>query len=187
MGFLRQLFRKIKALRDIRYWFLYRFHTSHRYDVVHTGLSYGYYEVDKRLLHANFALLKGFVEVELAWMSLVCNKDERAKVPWYMTLAQYHRRHYLELALAYLTYWDNADNNKVEQLWEGELEGIRSKDREIRELYQWWVEARPKRIDPYQDCPDDQLMKAFEQEEAYHKEDEEMLIRLVKIRRNLWT
>lgn len=85
------------------------------------------------------------------------------------------------------------------------------------ELYNWWKNIRPNRPDPYDasgyndyfamlekngkdflDSLEDQTpeqaaisrkcsMDCHEIEQAYEKEDEEMLIRLIKIRRSLWT
>ena len=86
---------------------------------------------------------------------------------------------------------------------------------EILALYKWWMEVYPNRPDPHdasgwseycdrkrdegghflRDTKDPEL-KAFgdaalkktrEIEEAYEQEDEEMLIRLIKIRNSLWT
>jgi hypothetical protein len=87
--------------------------------------------------------------------------------------------------------------------------------REIRELYFWWKEVRPNRADPYDesgwneicrrrdinkddifgedDTPDkkqaaqDSLAQLNNLEAEYDKEDEEMLIRLVRVRHALWT
>jgi hypothetical protein len=88
--------------------------------------------------------------------------------------------------------------------------------REILELYHWWKEVYPKRPDPYDasgwsaycemrraagrdffdmedKTPEEAEMsrtaldKSQEIESAYNKEDEEMMIRLIKIRQSLWT
>lgn len=88
--------------------------------------------------------------------------------------------------------------------------------KEIYELYKWWTEVYPKRPDPHdasgwsaycemkRERGDDffdmedrtpeeaemaktALDKTQEIEEAYKKEDEEMMIRLIKIRDSLWT
>lgn len=87
--------------------------------------------------------------------------------------------------------------------------------REILELYKWWTEVRPQRPEPMEvsgwsdycdskrnqgislfddlDEPDGKidtgpmLEQMREIEEAYEKEDEEMMIRLIKIRQSLWT
>ncbi len=86
---------------------------------------------------------------------------------------------------------------------------------EILALYKWWTEVYPNRPDPHdasgwsEYCDrkreeggsfmaqpkdpelralgDVALKKTREIEEAYEKEDEEMLIRLIKIRNSLWT
>lgn len=88
--------------------------------------------------------------------------------------------------------------------------------KEILELYTWWTEVYPKRPDPMdasgwsdycemrrdrgyalldldarspeeEEIRDSALKKTQEIEEAYEKEDEEMMIRLIKIRNSLWT
>jgi hypothetical protein len=88
--------------------------------------------------------------------------------------------------------------------------------REILELYNWWKYDRPSRPDPMDESgwsaycdlrretgkdffdfedktPEEEEMsraalnKSNEIEEAYNTEDEEMMIRLVKVRRSLWT
>ena len=88
--------------------------------------------------------------------------------------------------------------------------------KEILELYTWWKEVYPNRPDPYdasgwhdycemrrekgyhlldmEDKSEDEAKMrdtSLEQlrimEEAYEKEDEEMMIRLIKIRQSLWT
>ena len=88
--------------------------------------------------------------------------------------------------------------------------------KEILELYRWWKIERPKRPDPmeasgwsaycdmrrnrgddlldFEDRTPEEaemsktaLQKSQEMEEAYEKEDEEMMIRLIKVRQSLWT
>ena len=88
--------------------------------------------------------------------------------------------------------------------------------REILALYKWWTEVYPNRPDPHdaggwsaycdmrrnkgfhlldmesEDAEDaaickTALDKTHEIEDAYRKEDEEMMIRLIKIREALWT
>jgi hypothetical protein len=88
---------------------------------------------------------------------------------------------------------------------------------EIRELYNWWKHVRPLRPDPHdasgwteycerRRSEDDGIFGWLEDrseedmkesrhildicnkmEEQYDKEDEEMMIRLIRIRRSLWT
>lgn len=86
--------------------------------------------------------------------------------------------------------------------------------KEIVDLYKWWTEIRPKRPDPYdisgwsdhcddkqkrgigflEDDPDEDkdrtreiLDKTREIEKSYEEEDNNMLIRLIGIRKSLWT
>lgn len=80
--------------------------------------------------------------------------------------------------------------------------------REIIELYKWWKEIRPKRIDPYdasgwnaysEDKSIDELIETHTQEindmmtmtrsveRDQEDEDTEMLIRLIKVRGAMWT
>lgn len=47
-------------LKDAKYWVYYRWHPKHRYNVVKTDLPPGYYDEDKRLLHAAMACLVGY-------------------------------------------------------------------------------------------------------------------------------
>ncbi len=88
--------------------------------------------------------------------------------------------------------------------------------KEILEIYTWWKEVYPKRPDVYdasgwtaycdlrrergyhlldmeEKTPEEASMRdtalrlSNEIEEAYNKEDEEMMIRLIKVRQSLWT
>lgn len=86
--------------------------------------------------------------------------------------------------------------------------------KEILELYTWWTEIYPNRPDPYdvsgwnKYCEDKDkrgigfmetdpledkeeirkiLDKSAEIEKQYHDEEEQMLIRLIKLRGSLWT
>jgi len=87
---------------------------------------------------------------------------------------------------------------------------------EILDLYTWWTEVYPKRPDPYdasgwteycekirilndgrifgskktpelEEMASIALAKSTEIEQAYEKEDEDMMIRLIKVRNSLWT
>jgi hypothetical protein len=96
----------------------------------------------------------------------------------------------------------------------GELTHQAHSAAEILALYTWWTEERPQRVDPmkasgwsaycdskrqaggsvldildHDDGVDTTPMhnKMHELEDKYEKEDEEMMIRLIKIRQSLWT
>jgi hypothetical protein len=98
----------------------------------------------------------------------------------------------------------------------GKLTGQAEAAKEILELYRWWKEIYPKRPDPHDasgwtaycemrrakgyhlldmedKTPEEAEMcrtaldKSHDLEAQYEKEDEEMMIRLIKIRQSLWT
>ena len=110
----------------------------------------------------------------------------------------------------------NAEFLDEDKKHEAELTYQAKAAREIYELYTWWKEVYPKRPDVYDasgwsaycdmrrdkgyhlldmedrseeeaKMRDTALAKSYEIEAAYNKEDEEMMIRLIKIRESLWT
>jgi hypothetical protein len=88
-----------RFLRNVKWAILHRI--THRYNIVHTRLKPGYYDNDIRMLYANFNLLVEYVEIELAWMKLICS-EERNQVPWYMSLEGYRNKHAKRLGLEHL-------------------------------------------------------------------------------------
>ena len=58
-------YRPFSWLSDIKYWVLYR--TTRRYNTVnmYKTLKPAYYDIDTRLVHANFTLLSEYVEKEM--------------------------------------------------------------------------------------------------------------------------
>jgi hypothetical protein len=93
----------------------------------------GYVDVTERMLHVNFNMLKDFVEIEKAHM------------------------------------WKWSENSLMEQpgvshlIWEMGLEGGQAENaREIYELYDWWTNQRPYRVedniedwDAYRKCSEE--------------------------------
>ncbi len=122
-------------MKNIFDWIKYR--TTRRYHVVNTGMEPGYADVTERMLHVNFNMLKDFVEIEVAHM------------------------------------WDWGAQHKMEQpgvshlIWEMGLEGTQDNGqaegaREIYELYDWWTNQRPYRVedntddwDAYRKCSEE--------------------------------
>ena len=152
-----------------------------------------WYDCDTRLFEAGFQILVDYVEGELAWMQIL----NESKNKWY------HR-------------WLSVPNARERGLklleWEiqlGDDSISQSKAaKEIRDLYLWYKDVRPNRIDPFSEVPDrpvvfdengemEQMehdeeysklvMEAFKKEESQEEEDTEMLVRLMKIRRSMWT
>jgi hypothetical protein len=156
-----------------------------------TNLKKGeYYDVDTRILHGLFTTLTVFIEKELGNYHFAMNGNK----PEYKGFSL--KQHGLE----YLT-WEMSlsDDNKTQ------AEGAA----EIMALYRWWTEVRPNRTDPNDEFADNECFKNTacclgkndkyhsermrihaiidEVEKRYKQEDEEMMIRLIKIRERLWT
>ena len=188
---------KGKQLYDIKLWYQYRFQTRHKYHLIDTKLGYGYHEIENRMLHGMFSILQQYVEVELACINDIFNKD----VP------KAGRKAGLQ-QLAWQISLKDDDENSASQSENAQ---------KIKDLYLWWVDTRPARMDPWDDedwekskpehvkgedimewmgrerTPDQKeasnrhFAKRETMEEAYKAEDGKMLHRLINIRYSLWT
>lgn len=197
--------------RRISDWVRYR--TTDRYHVVKTGLPPGYCDVDTKMLHTNFTMLKDFVECEQGWHKYCWHPDGHKSAPWYTKLPLYWR--FVKFrspkwGIEHLEWASTLDdpNLPVHERAVGQAEDAR----EILALYYWWVRDRPARTeieykeysdqglgilgslddDFDKDAPDyreykESIAQSIDQEQAWYEEDTEMLIRLVRIRRGLWT
>lgn len=197
-------------LRSIERWIAFR--TYDKYHVVKTDLKPDYYDKDTILLHANFSLLVDFVEIEKASMQhYFSTKKERPH--WFsrrMNFSSFPQEEKRRLGLEYLDWEINCEDEHfpVHQ---------KQSAKEVKELYLWWKDIRPNRIDPFEKYAKelDEIPKvSFDKEshkivdnktakekknmkkiynsiakleQQYDKEDEQMLIRLIKIRKTLWT
>lgn len=152
-----------------------------------TGLAPGvYHELDERILHGLFNELKEFVEVETAHKHS-CFSEKKYK---------FKRGRCPEAGVDHL-------------VWASGLkfggEGIVSKKdpkygkptpqaesaSKILELYNWWL-LRPNRPDPWEESGEGKrdssaFKKKYRIENRYAKEDEKMLLSLIKVRGSLWT
>lgn len=152
-----------------------------------TGLKPGhYYELDKRILYGLFNELVDFVEMDLAHLSL-WDRTKKYK---------FKNGRSVEAAHAYFKW---ATNLKYDEDWMvspednryGELTDQAKATIKIKELYEWWTKIRPLRDDPWitinRDTHGENYFEAiaFVEEDQYN-EDNEMLIKLIKIRRELW-
>jgi hypothetical protein len=178
-----------KIVSYIRFGFFEKLH------LIDTKLPHDYQEVDTRLLHGSFSLLVDFVEIEKAWMQAIFS--ENYKRPWWKLDSRFRDR---ELGLKYLDWEITLINSEY-----SDLQGINAKI--IKELYLWWVDSRPNRIEPYsimEDIPEDstgrkdwfgkkdpnrtETYKIIDKLETdYFNEDTLMLKKLVSIRASLWT
>jgi hypothetical protein len=185
-------------------------------------------DVGHRFLPCLFNELVDFVEVELAWWHLAWEgKEVRKKynMPWWAvgwfrvrtwrcTQAGLDNLNW-QMSLTVDSSWGVQPGHKD---W-GKPTHQAKRAKEIYDLYIWWTQTRPARLDPYdasgwsEICErvreangggamaglagpkdpvlrqeQDQAHKIVQQlEEQYEKEDEKMMIRLIKARGSLWT
>ena len=181
-------------VQRVQEWVRYR--TTRRYHIVSTGMKPGYSDVTEKMLHVNFNMLKDFVEIEKAHMWDWSGEQPKMEQPGVSHLIW-------EIGL-------DADNSINNQQSANALEQY--------ELYNWWTNIRPFRVDSFEtpehnaywklrndiygsDCffckdKDTPELKKAQKiankltdklEKQYSKEDEDNLIRLMKIRQSLWT
>jgi hypothetical protein len=190
-------------ISNIRYYCRNRFHR--KCHVLSTGFTPGeYHDLDERILYGLMNSLVDYVEVDLAYKNRWCNTEESKKAKW-------KNGRCIELGLAHLAWEMSLDDPKLDQ--HERCEGQAETAREIKVIYDWWKTVRPARPDPYDasgwsDLCDEKRadgLKWYEQgsdeyeetktaalatlrkiESAYEEEDEQMLMRLIKIRRSLW-
>lgn len=152
-----------------------------------------WYDLDTRIIECLFNELVNFVEIELAWHHIMWRKDEVKEAPWWRRILRYRAWRSPSHGIKHLE-WASAlkdEQGKPTQQALGALE--------IKILYDWW-KARVNRPDPYEvsgwtidwtgktdENAREQLDKLNIAEKQYEDEDTEMLIRLIKIRKNLWT
>ncbi len=204
-----------KPFNDLRY--AIRVRVFDRYHVIPTGLKPGYADSDTRMLHGMFTLLVDFVEVEKAWMHVVFDREAQKQYqhPWW-SLGWTRFRAFRDPAagLAHLQ-WEMTLDDPTLPVHERSPSQAQAAI-EVWVLYHWWKDIRPTRPDPHDAGGWSEYCKLREQlgkhfldtrqesedverlrrtaldrthaiEEAQHQEDEDMLVRLVKIRRSLWT
>jgi hypothetical protein len=186
-----------------RYW--------NRYNILKTGLKPGYYDYDTRIMHALFQSLVDYVEIEVAHMQIISHEESLKKYGKCRNF--FGNKRCKEAGLEHL-YWEmTLDSVTLEEYQRCDAQAITA--REKFSLYQWWTEIRPKRPDPHDASgwtdivteietkygsifsrnisPDlakrkgEALDKCVEIELEYDKEDEEMIRRLINIRKSLWT
>jgi hypothetical protein len=211
-----------EKIRSIRYYINNRYIThSHSLTAHRRDIKPGdWCDVGNRFLPCLFNELVDFIEIEKAWMMVVFDDVERKKkykVPrlrlwgWRVWRSAEAGLDHLkwEMSLTHNEDWFDKDDPNY-----GKPTPQAVAAREQYELYRWWTEIRPSRIDAYNvsgwsdycdskrdrgiglletDPMEDRakvremLDKSNEIEAAYDAEDEEMLIRLIKIRNSLWT
>lgn len=205
--FRRKFIYPIKWKKDaISRWIRYR--TYDRYHVIKTDLEPDYHSVATQMLHANFTLLKDFVEVEQAWMS-------HRKRTWFQRTFYIYNRYTFrnpQLGIDHFKWAATLDDPALPPHERCDHQAIAA--REVLDLYDWWVNRRPARKDIF--IPDynkqgtgNDILACFDTdfdreaedykahveamdaqsalEDEWQEEDDAMLARLIKIRHQLWT
>jgi len=191
-----------------------RYRTYDQYHKIDTGLKPGYYDVDTLMLHVNFNMLKDFVEVEQAWSRYIWSDERKENASWCEKHMPFYRRFYKfrrpDLGIKHLEWAATLDDPKLPPHERCDHQAVHA--RETMALYKWWVEERSARKeieypeydkqglgtmgsldDDFDRGADDYKVyvsaidAGSKQKEDWDNEDEEMLIRLMKIRRGLWT
>jgi hypothetical protein len=157
-----------------------------------------YYELDTRILHGLFEELVDFIECEKAWMHVAFDEDAKHKYNYpkwtFVRMLRFDSYRCVQAGLDHLA-WEMSLKHDEYISTDDPLYGQPTPQavmaKEQLELYNWWKHARPARPDPYDTTQHLDRPARWDEmhllEEQYEKEDEEMLIRLIKIRRSLWT
>lgn len=188
-------------LRDPFYPLLYRFHPKYQFHIVRTGLKPGYADQDVRMMHAMFALLLDHIEEDGGVEKIEAHAAQLESGPamWFGHKLSDDRSSWTVDDWA--AHFDSADAMKSH---------VDSR-REKLALYRWWITERQPAWDAYyalcherysgitlsslfrgeDEKPDmtgrpsfDETHDLMDQLEA---KDDEMLRRLLVIRRSLWT
>lgn len=190
-------------LHDKKMWFKYRLQKRHKYHLIDTKLEPNYYEIETRMLHGMFSLLVDYVEIEKASLQRILSNNNESDSEAGLRYLDW------EIGLVHDDYPDPKLKGKPTPQAETA--------KKVKELYLWWTVTRPNRKDLWDDEYVDKYMKNTRQskdlfdmwseeetdeereartafykrkealEDAYDAEDTEMLIRLIKIRKQLWT
>ena len=183
--------------------FYFRFIEKHH--VIRTALKPGWHEYDEKMLHANFQLLVDYVELDCAsqedWKPSFWKRITKGLDAWRSR----------EMGIKHLApHPVNEDPSCAEQI--SKRNQIR---KELIDLYVWWKDIRPNRRDPYDSVSwknfhanhegediwdwleDDNKEAAYKLKQAseeawalkdlYEQEDQDQLMKLVSLRKHLWS
>lgn len=178
--------------------------TFDKYHIVDTGLKPGYMDCDLRMIHVIFNLLVEFIEIEYSNWQIDSGNFEKYPVPWWGHWpASIRIKRNPQAGVDYLKKEvilnSSSEDTSIQEIWE---------------LYHWWKYVRPNRPRPsdisgwnewsrshkgqrlFDDdylTPDELIFKRDLLEESnrisqsYNQEDDDMSVRLMRVRRNLWT
>lgn len=126
-----------------------RVRTTHRYDLVKTGLPKGWCRTNDRILHANMAILCDYVEVDRAdhqhGVEVVLGERSELSRQWRFFLANFTG-----------PIRDPESGIKFLE-WEAELGGVALNQaeiaKEVLKIYRWWKKEYPSYKDLYKMKP----------------------------------
>lgn len=161
-----------------------------------------YCDTDDRIITALANAIIDYVEIELAYKHMWCGSTEVDKAQWQAGRCP-------ELGLKYLEWEMDLDNPELDEYNRADFQAEAAK--EVKLVYDW-AKARPNRPDPHEisgwseycakyrdvlwkrdETPEQAieqaaaLAKTREIEQQYDDEDEAMLIRIIKVRKSLWS
>jgi hypothetical protein len=141
----------IRPIKDSIWWIRYR--TTHRYHIINTKLKPGYHDTSSLVDVVLFELLVDFVELEKAHMELIlCTGDEYGH-KWesrlYRWLPEFLTRSYRsrKFGIKYLEWEAGLDDPSLDEYERSPYQAHAA--REILELYKWYKDELPGRIDPF--------------------------------------
>lgn len=196
---------RVKSIQD---WIAHRTYDKHHVVRVY-GMKPGYADKDHIMLHVSFGLLVDFVECEVAWMNRISGQRHRRRFEWSDLLFWKHY-HSPQDGLEYLGWEAALVCNEGMGVYPGDERYGEMTDQarcalEQKKLYLWYRD-RWNRPDPHdasgwngvcaremagEEVPEPEVRAALDRchalESVYEQEDEEMLVRLMRIRRSLWT
>jgi hypothetical protein len=162
-----------RPISDAYYWLKCHTLKSHRFHLLDLrqpgGYQYGWQDVDTKMVYAMFNLLKEYFKEEPYDLSKDYSLEEINSDPGYK--AQYE---YLCEAKAILHWW--------------EVERLEDKKSQDSLLHQWSDLRKKHKASPGTDDQVDKMWAVLQNAELdYDKKEDEMIARLVKIRKGLWT
>lgn len=199
-----------RKISSVYWWIKYR--TTNRYHVICTGLPPGYNDIHNVMLHTNFHIFMNFIEIEQAQSCYVFD-FEKVQTFWEKYLPYYWKFNTFpaeKYAMKHLNWAAGLDDANIQIHNQSILQAEVARESIL--LYKWWKYDRPARRTAHHVMVDNQglgTMSMFDSDfdrtapdyiqyqlelkvadlndELWEQEDEAMLIRLIKIRKSLWT
>lgn len=141
MNFMKALIKRFSSIeRELA------FRTYDKYTTVKTDLRPAYYDKDTLMLHACFALLVDFVEIELASIMAITDQASQNRQN-----SNFTKRVFLFVKRMFSKKRDErAGRMYLQKMLDSRHGYVDAEDywARIKELYEWWKDVRPQRTDP---------------------------------------